>query len=107
MLQGSATTAQGPAGSVRTRPRRLSFARGSHRTLTNPAVAVSDEKLLALIAAADGLRRQQQQRHADRSPSPAANERLQRLDWAVRAGQLVLANRAAQALTPTSGTAQS
>lgn len=106
MLQGSATTAQGPAGSARARPRRLSFARGSRRALTSPADMVSDQKLLALIAAAEGLRRQQQQRHADRSPSPAANERLLRLDWAVRAGQLVLADRAAQALTPTAGTAQ-
>ncbi len=45
-------------------------------------------------------------RHADGSP-PAADERLGRLDWAVRAGRLVLADRAAQGLISASGSAQS
>ena len=40
------------------------------------------------------------------SPASAADERLLRLAWAVRAGRLVLADRAAQALTSTSGAAQ-
>jgi len=71
-----------------------------------PAAVVSDEQILALVAAADGLRRRQRQRYAGGSPAPAADERLLRLDWAVQAGRLVLADRAAQALTSTSGAAQ-
>jgi len=67
---------------------------------------VSDEQILALVEATDGLRRRQRQGYADGSPSAAADERLLRLDWAVRAGRLVLADRAAQSLTSTEGTAQ-
>jgi len=58
------------------------------------------------VAAADGLRRRQRQRYAGSSPSAAADERLLGLDWAVRAGRFVLADRAAQALPSTSGAAQ-
>ena len=103
MVQGSVATAESPAGSARARPRRLGFAWGSRRALPRPAAVVSDEQILALVAAADGLRRQ---RYAGGSPASAADERLLRLDWAVRAGRLVLADRAAQALTSTSGAAQ-
>ena len=106
MVQGSVATAEGPAGSARARPRRLGFAWGSCRALLRPAAVVSDEQILALVAAADGLRRRQRQRYAGGSPAAAADERLLRLDWAVRAGRLVLADRAAQALTSTSGAAQ-
>jgi len=66
---------------------------------------VSDEQILVLVAAADALRRRQRQRDADNSPSVAA-ERLLCLDWAVRTGGLVLADRAAQALTSMSGAAK-
>jgi len=107
MLQGSVASAESPTGSARARPRRLGFARASRRALPGPAVVVSDEQLLAFVAAAEGLSRRQQKRYADGSPSPAADERLLRLDWAVRAGRLLLADRAGQGLTPTSGTAQS
>jgi hypothetical protein len=67
---------------------------------------VSDEQILALVTGADGLSRRQRQRYADGSPS-AADERILRLDWAVRAGRLVLADRAAQGLSYTSASAQS
>jgi len=106
MVQGSVATAESPAGSPRARPRRLGFAWGSRRALPRPAAVVSDEQILALVAAADGLRRRQRQRYAGGSPASAADERLLRLAWAVRAGRLVLADRAAQALTSTSGAAQ-
>ncbi len=66
---------------------------------------VSDEQILALVTAAEALRRRQRQRRGDVSTT-TADERLLRLDWAVRAGRLVLADRAAQALMSTSGTAQ-
>ncbi len=45
-------------------------------------------------------------RYADGSPPAAADGRLLHLDWAVRAGRLVLADRAAQGLTSTEVTAQ-
>ena len=106
MVQGSVATAESPAGSPRARPRRLGFAWGSRRALPRPAAVVSDEQIRALVAAADGLRRRQRQRYAGCSPASAADERLLRLAWAVRAGRLVLADRAAQALTSTSGAAQ-
>lgn len=105
MVQGSVASAESPAGPARARPRRMGFAWGSRRALPRPAAVVSDEQILALGAATDGLRRRQRQRYADGSPS-AADERLLRLDWAVRAGGLVLADRAAQGLTSTEGTAQ-
>jgi hypothetical protein len=73
--------------------------------MPRPAAVVCDEQILSLVAAADGLSRRQRQRSADGSPS-AADERLLRLDWAVRAGRLVLADRAARGLMSTEGTAQ-
>ncbi len=105
MVQGSVASAGSLAGSARARPRRLGFAWGSRRALPRPAAVVSDEQILALVAAADGLSRRQRQRYADGSPS-AAGDRLLRLDWAVRAGRLVLADRAARGLMSTEGTAQ-
>ncbi len=103
-MQGSVASAESRAGSARARPRPLGFAWGSRRARPRPAAVVSDEQILALVAAADGLGRRQRQRYADGSPS-AADERLRRLDWAVRAGRLVLADRA-DTLTSTSGCAQ-
>jgi len=85
MVQGSVATAGSPAGSARARPRRPGFAWGSRRALPRPAAVVSDEQILALVAAADGLRRRQRQRYAGGSPASAADERLLRLDWVVRA----------------------
>lgn len=106
MVQGPVASAGSPAGSGRARPRRLGFAWGSERALPRPAAVVSDEQILALVAAADGLGRRQRQRYAGGSPAAAADERLLRLDWAVRAGRLVLADRAAQALRSMPGAAQ-
>jgi hypothetical protein len=105
MVQGSVVFAESPDGSARARPRRLGFARGSGRALPRPVAVVSEEQILALVAAADGLRRRQRQRYADGSTA-AADGRLLRLDWAGRAGRLVLADRAAQGLTSTEVTAQ-
>ena len=106
MLQGSVASAESPAGSARAHPRRLGFASGSRRALPRPAAVVSDEQILVLVASADGpRRRRQRQRDADDSPSVAA-ERLLCLDGAVRTGGLVPADRAAQAVTSTSGAAQ-
>ena len=70
-----------------------------------PAAVVSDEQILALVAAAAGLRRRQRDRWAG-DGCAAAEERRLRLDWAVRAGRLVLAALAARALTSTAGSAQ-
>jgi len=72
MVQGSVATAGSPAGSARARPRRPGFAWGSRRALPRPAAVVSDEQILALVAAADGLRRRQRQRYAGgRRTTPA------------------------------------
>jgi len=104
MVQGSVASAESPAGSARARPQRLGFVCGSRRALPRPAAVGCDEQILVLVVAADGLSRRQRQRSADGGPSAAG--RLLRLDWAVRAGRLVLADRAAQGLTSTEGTAQ-
>ncbi len=106
MLQGSVASAEGPAGPARARPRRLGFAWVLGRALPRPVAEVSDEQILALVAAADGLGRRQRLRYADGSPSAAVEERLLRLDWAVRAGRLALADRAAQGRTATEVTAR-
>ncbi len=106
MLQGLVGTTVSPAGSAVARLRRLGLAGVSGRALPRPVAVVSDEQILALAVAADGLRRRQRRRYPGRSPSAAAEERLLRRDWAVRAGRLVLAGRAAQSLTSTEGTAQ-
>lgn len=106
MLHKANAPAGSPTGSARARPRLGTFW-GSRRALPRPAAVPSDEQILALVAGADGLSRRQRQRYSDGSPSEAAGDRLLRLDWAVRAGQLVLADRAAQGLTSTSGSTQS
>ncbi len=49
---------------------------GLCRALPRPAAVVSDEQILALVAAADGLRRWQRQRYAGGSPAAAADIRL-------------------------------
>lgn len=73
-----------------------------------PAV-VSDGHILALVVAADGLRRHHRLRHPD-TGTVDADELLLRLDWTVRTGRLVLANRAALARsrprTPAAGPEQ-
>jgi hypothetical protein len=53
---------------------------GSRRALPRPAAVVSNQQILALVAAADGLRRWQWQRYAGGSPAPAADIRLLRPD---------------------------
>lgn len=42
-----------PAGSVRPRPRRFGLARGSRPAASRPPAVVSDEQILALVAAAE------------------------------------------------------
>lgn len=59
-----------------------------------PARLVSDEQISALVDAALALSQRQRGRHAA-VMSVEARERLVRLDRAVRAGGLVLAERAA------------
>lgn len=63
---------------------------------TPPSAQVTDAQILALVTAADGLRRRQQEHGA----AAGAQERLLRLDWAVRAGRAVLGGRAAQSRLP-------
>jgi hypothetical protein len=63
---------------------------------------VSDDRILALVEAADGLSRRERERSADRR-NAAAEERLVNLDWAVRAGRLVLAERGAGGPSSTGG----
>lgn len=84
-----------PAGSTRARTGRFGFSWGSGRSLPRPAAVVSDEQILALVAAAQGLGdRQRQRQRCVTVSTAAADERLLRLDWAVRTGRLVLAERA-------------
>lgn len=93
------------AFSARARPRLVGFAKGQRRSLPRVTAAVSDERILAFVAAAQGLSQRQRNRYADVG-SAAADERLLRLEWAVQAGRLVLADRAARALTSTAVSAQ-
>lgn len=99
-----------PAGSGRARSRRFGFSWGSGRSLPRPAAVVSDRQIFALVTAAQCLGDRQRKRCADVSTA-AADERLLRLDWAVRAGRLVLAERAGARVPtlpglPPSGAAQ-
>lgn len=90
-----------PNGVDQARRRMFGSDRGARRAPVQPFVAVSDAQIVALVAAADALGRRQRQGHREAAvPSPEADERLLRLDWAVRAGRLVLAERAA-ARAPT------
>jgi len=75
------------------------------QTVNVPAAVVSDEQIRTLVEAADRLGRRQRER-CDDAGTAAADERLRHLDRVVRAGRLVLADRAAEALTPTAGSAQ-
>jgi hypothetical protein len=50
---------------------------------------VSDEQIRALVDAADRLGRRRRERAAD-AAAATTDDRLLRLDWAVRAGRLVL-----------------
>ncbi len=100
MTQTVKIHAVSPGGAARARSRRFGISWGSGRSLPRPAAVVSDEQILALVAAAQCLGERQRKRCADVSTA-AADERLLRLDWAVRTGRLVLAERAGTpALTP-------
>ena len=85
--------ADSPSGRPPPRRRRLGFAQGSRRRLPGAAPTVTDDQIRALVAAAERLGRRQRQHRGD--VTAAADERLLRLDWAVRTGRLVLAHRAA------------
>lgn len=62
---------------------------------------VSEAQIRALVTAARCLRDRLWVCDAD-GGTAAAGDRLLRLDWAVQAGQVVLADRAAQGLAPPS-----
>lgn len=65
------------------------------RPLAAPSASVSDEQILAFVVAAQALGRRRRDRSVGIS-SEAADERLERLDWAVRAGLLELTSRGAR-----------
>jgi hypothetical protein len=83
----------GPDGVEQGRRRMCGLAWGARRSPAQPAVVVSDEQIIALVAAARALSQRQRRRLAAVT-SVEADERLLRLDWAVWAGRLVLAERA-------------
>lgn len=93
MVQTVNVHAESPTGSALAPTRRFGLSWGSLRSRPRPAAVVSDEQILALVTAAQCLGDRQRKRYADVSTA-AADERLLRLDWAVRAGRLVLAQRA-------------
>ena len=93
--------AQSPGAGAQAGLRRSGLAWPFRPSRPRPAAVVSDEQILALVAAAAGLRRRQRDRWAGDGRA-AAEERRLRLDWAVRAGRLPAA-RAARALTSTVG----
>ena len=94
-----------PGAGSQARPRRSALAWILRPSRPRPAAVVSDEQILVLVAAAAGLRRRQRDRWAGDGCAAAEEGRL-RLDWAVRAGRLVQAARAARARTSTAGSAQ-
>ena len=102
MLHTVDLPALNPGSWTQTRPRRSGLAWPFGLPRPRPAAVVSDAQILALVAAAAGLRRRQRDRCAG-DGCAAAEERRRRLDWAVRAGQLV---PAARALPSTAGSAQ-
>lgn len=80
-------------------------AHGTRRSPPAPATVVTNEQIRALVAAAQRLGQRQRTRCAD-AGTVAAGERLLRLDWVVRTGRLVLADRAAPRLASTAGSAR-
>jgi len=102
MLDSVNAPAGSPAASARPLPFGTSW--GSRRALPRPADAVCDEQIRALVDAAGRLGRRQQER-CDDAGTAAATERLQHLDWAVRAGRLALADRAAWTASTSAGSA--
>ena len=94
-----------PGGGAQALPRPARLAWTFRPWRPRPAAVVSDEQIRALVAAAAGLRQRQRDRCAG-DDCAAAKERLLRLDWAVRAGRLVLADRAVRALPSTARSAQ-
>lgn len=81
-----------PAGVEQALRRVFGFARGAR---SQPVPVVSEEQIVALVAAAQALSERQRERNSHAAvTSVAANERLLRLEWAVRAGSLMLAERA-------------
>jgi hypothetical protein len=73
--------------------RRSGFLRPLRRVAPGPAAAVSDAQILALVSAAERLSQRQRARAADVSTT-VDDEGLLRLDWAVQAGRLAIADRA-------------
>jgi len=97
--------AASPAGPVPGGRPQSGSAGGACRPPSLPAVVVSDEQITALVTAAGALGRRQRDRCAD-AGSAAADARLLRLDWAVRAGRLALSERVARLLTSAAAPAQ-
>jgi hypothetical protein len=95
MTQQVDRAGESPEPSVPDPRRREGPAEGSLRSRTSPGAAASDAQILALVEAAQRLGRRQRERCAGVS-TPASDERLLALDWAVRAGRRVLADRAAR-----------
>jgi hypothetical protein len=95
-VNGHEVEVGGPTGA---RSRRGRFLWAASPATSAPAAAVSDEQIRALVTAAESLGNRQRNRCAD-TRTAEADERLRRLDWAVRVGRLVLADRAARARTP-------
>lgn len=104
MLQSVNAPAGSPTGPAPARPRPFGTSCGSFRRLSRPDV-VSDEKIRALVEAADRLGRGHREHCVD-AGTAAADERLRHLDWAVHAGRLAPADRAARGLTSTARSAQ-
>lgn len=100
-LHGPAANPTGPTQGIAARSRR---ARSVLQPLSIVPTPVSDEQLLAFVEAAQALSQRQRDRAAGIS-SAVADERLLRLDWAVRAGWLELAARAARRRTRTTAPA--
>ena len=98
MVQLVRVHAGNPAGSARARPRRFALAWGARPSTPRPAHVLSDEQILALVAAAERLSQRQRNRYPDIS-TEEADEVLLCVDLAVRSGRLVLAERAARGLT--------
>ena len=105
MLHTVDLPALNPGSWAQARPRRSGLAWTFGLSRLQPAAVVSNEQILDLVAAAAGLRRRQRDRCAEQGCA-AAEERVLRLDWAVRAGRLVLAARTARGLPSAAGSAQ-
>ena len=90
----------GPDGVEHGRRRMCGLAWGARRSPAQPAVVVSDEQIIALVAAARALSQRQRRRLAAVT-SVEADERLLRLEWAVWAGRAVPVDDEDGGRTPT------